>query len=359
MLAEKLGMSDRHVRRLFHEHLGASPIEIITTNRLHLAKHFIENSRLSMVDVSIATGFQSVRRFNEAFKSRYRKSPSEIRREGKTERDGINFQIPIRLPYDWSHVVAFLERHETYGLEHVDGDKYTRFISQGNSFGVVTISFNEKKGYLDVRFVGVELQNFRPVLAKIKGLFDADHNPLHLPGGTKVETNGIRVVGSFDALETSVSIILGQLVSTAHAKSIMKRLVVRFGKKIGVFGDKDVFAFPTASVLSNARIEELGVTKTKARAIRELAGKVISGEINFNSYAAFEEVRGRLLDIRGIGNWTTEVILMRCFGDPAAFPETDLIIERFLGKKNFDREKWKSHYAYLVHTLWRDSKKNK
>src|SRR5581483_2771819 len=127
---------------------------------------------------------------------------------------------------------------------------------------------------------------------------------------------GIRVPGSFDPFETAVSILLGQLVSIERAKAILKTLVQRFGRKLGIDGGGDVYEFPSAAALSAARIETIGLPRVRAGAIRALARAVCEGDIDFHSHAEFSLITDRLLDIKGIGPWTATMIAMRCLGDP-------------------------------------------
>ena len=138
--------------------------------------------------------------------------------------------------------MSYLEKHETYGVEHVKNGEYQRFIPTKKLFGVVTVSKRPAQNFLDVRFADIPLTDVRPILARIKNLFDTDHNPAHLPS-TKLKPNGIRVPGSFDPFETAVAIIVGQVVSTEHAKMFLK-LVQKYGRKIGQHDDTDVFQVP-------------------------------------------------------------------------------------------------------------------
>jgi len=354
-LAASLGMTDRHLRRLFDEHLGASPVEILITQRLHLAKQLLQETATPITEIALASGFQSIRRFNEAFKSRYRKSPSELRKtRSQNATDGLSLKIPIRLPYDWPAVMAYLTRHETYGLEHMEHETYQRFIPRGKKFGSVVVSMKPKQDFLNVKFSNIPLTDVRFVLGRLKNLFDTDHNPVHLPSTKGLSSNGIRVPGSFDPFETAVAIILSQLVSSEQARAKLKTLIERFGRKIGRHTSGDVFEFPTPAILANAKIEEIGLTRNKAHAIRELSRAVQNGTVDFKAHIDFSKATERLLRIRGIGPWTATMIAMRCLGDSDAFPEFDLIIQRALRKKLAHQKDWASSRAYLTHCLWRD-----
>lgn len=356
-LAEKLGMSDRHLRRLFEEHLGASPIEIITTKKLHFARLLVMETQGPLADIALAAGFKSVRRFNEAFKEFYNLAPSELRKEHaeKIPKDQIILHLSIRAPYDWASIMAFLGRHETYGLEEVHPDYFLRYIPHGKGYGTLKVSYEPRKSALKLELTNIHLLMVRPLISSLKSLFDTEHNPNDLPKSKKVHANGIRIPGAFDNYETAVSIILGQLVSTVLAKAKMKDLVLKYGKKISKKSEaKDVYIFPSPALLKDAKLEELGMTRHKANAIRELSRLVESKEIVISKTADLEETRKKLLAIKGIGPWTVEMIAMRCMGDTNAYPKKDLIIARAIESGLVDEDEWSSSKAYLTHILWRE-----
>ena len=360
-LAESMGMTDRHLRRLFDEHLGASPIEIMITQRLHFAKQALQETYLPISEIALASGFQSIRRFNEAFKERFQASPSEVRgsksiqnRIAMKNQNAITLRIPIHAPYDWLAVIAYLARHAAYGIELVEGSTYRRFVPINSSFGSFVVSQETKQTFLTVQFYDIPLSEVRSVLTRIKTLFDTDHNPVDLSASKKLKPAGVRVPASFDPFEIAVSIILSQLVSTQNARTQLKKLIEMFGTQIGSFEGQPVFEFPSPAKIATAPLEKIGLTKTKAGAIRDLATMLAAGTFNFQNHIDFETATKTLLEIRGIGPWTAAMIAMRCLGNPDAFPKTDLIIERALTSGLVVESDWSSSRAYLVHCLWRD-----
>jgi len=354
-LAATLGMTDRHLRRLFDEHLGASPVDILITRRLHLARQLLQETARPVTEIALAAGFKSLRRFNEAFRDRYKKAPSSFRRSaGAVAPETLSLKIPIRLPYDWARVLAYLRRHATYGVERVEEGRYRRFIPRGNAFGSVAVSHGPGDNFLTVEFTGVPLSDVRRVLGRLKNLFDTDHNPAHLPAAAGLIPNGIRVPGAFDPFETAVSIILSQLVSVEQATAKLKQLVQRFGRPIGRDGADEVYAFPAPAALARAPVEKIGMPWARAEAVRGLSRAVADGSIDFAAHADLPASMEKLLGIKGIGPWTAAMIAMRCLGDADAFPAFDLIVRRAVEKKLVDETQWTSARAYLVHCLWRD-----
>jgi AraC family transcriptional regulator of adaptative response / DNA-3-methyladenine glycosylase II len=348
-------VTDRHLRRLFNEHLGASPIEIFITQRLHLAKQMILQTHKPVSEIAFASGFRSIRRFNEAFKELYHESPSVFRRPGgkPPQKDGLVLNLLVRPPYDFKTVLAYLKRHEVYGVERVTGTEYVRFLSKDGPWAFLRVREGAQGHTLEVHLNGVPLSEVRLILASLKSLFDVEHNPHHLPK-YGAQMTGVRVPGSFDPFETAVSIILSQLVSTAQAKSQLKALVLRYGRKMGEDGQGEIFEFPESSKLGAARLEEIGLTNVKAHALRELARLVADKKLRLNPSADIEQTRAQLLAVKGIGPWTAEMIAMRCLGDPDAFPRKDLIVQRALEQNLVQEQDWVSSRAYLTHCIWRD-----
>ncbi|WP_141736169.1 Ada metal-binding domain-containing protein [Oligoflexus tunisiensis] len=352
-LAATLGMSDRHLRRLFLEHLGASPVEIMINRRLHLARQLIGETRQPLTEIAFAAGFQSIRRFNEAFQELYHKPPSAFRRQTtQDEAPGLQLHLAVREPYDWPSMLRFLRGHQTYGVERVDETSYTRFIPQKDQPpGQVRVTFQD--GTLITEFQNIRLPELRPLIARLRHLFDADHNPHDLPQSSERLAHGIRIPGCFDAFETAVGIVISQLVSTVHARQMLRKLVSTYGHRLT---DDEIFTFPKAAVLQSAELETLGLTRQKAEAIRQLSAQVSEGGLVLSRLADLSETRKKLAAIPGIGPWTVEWIAMRCLGDADAFPRTDLMMKRTEVR---DVELWTSQKSYLTQILWRDYVRSK
>jgi AraC family transcriptional regulator, regulatory protein of adaptative response / DNA-3-methyladenine glycosylase II len=352
-LADKLGVTDRHLRRLFDEHLGASPIEIVITKRLHMAKRLIVETNRPLNEIALAVGFQSIRRFNDAFKKLFNRTPSEFRKSDSTlfgaGDSQLKFKISIHEPYDWTTVISYLQRHEVFGIESVTSETYTRFFSGG----VIKVSRPREKGVLSVELSRFELRDVRAILSRVSHLFDTRHNPAHLNSTSKIKPAGIRVPACFDGFETAISIVLSQLVSTKQATALLKKLVQSFGRVVD--SDRNIYIFPTPRALSRAALEDLGLPRVRAAAIRELSRLVDDGSVDLSPSADTVSMRPRILAVKGLGPWTAELIAMRCWSDPNAFPKSDLIVCRALSSGVCREEDWSSSRAYLTHCLWRDS----
>lgn len=351
-LADKLGITDRHLRRLFAEHVGASPVEVASSKRLHLARLLLAETALPVTEIAYASGFRSLRRFHAAFAHRYQRAPREFRREGGARGKALALRIPVLEPFGARQLFAFFARHSTPGCERVIDGAYERLLPGGGTLRVA-----HEKGFLLVSVEGGEVRALRDTIERTRRLFDVDHNPALLPR----ELRGVRVPGAFDGFETAVNIILGQAVSVESARACSARLLRKLGEPV----KHPVFThlFPSAARLAEADFSGLGIPRSRARAVQGLARSGLSLERS----APLAETRARLAAIPGIGPWTTELIAMRCLGDPDAFPANDLVVARALpsllpsrrANQNPERLRpWRAYYTlWLWQNLYRKEKK--
>ncbi|PIP95160.1 MAG: hypothetical protein COW00_12610 [Bdellovibrio sp. CG12_big_fil_rev_8_21_14_0_65_39_13] len=357
-IAQSLRITTRHLRRLFEEYLGASPIEVINSNRLHLAKKFLTETKRSVTEIAYAVGYNSLRRFNESFKELYKVTPSQLRKEyspRESSVDSIQLEILVRKPYDWNYVIHHLDKHLIYGSEIITNGKYLRFIpSSKNQWGTILVCFDEQKSILSLECSRLSLSEIKSQLPKIKKLFDVDHNPNNIPSSRKNDKS-MRVPGCYNSFEIAVSIIIGQLITTKQAKKKVEELVKKFGERsTGPTSEHDIIFFPSPAILANAELEVLGLPKVKANAIRMLSQQINQKKLELSYLKDIESTKLKLLEIKGIGPWTTELIAMRCLGDINAFPSSDLFIRRALNENMINEEKWQGLRAYLCHLVWRD-----
>jgi AraC family transcriptional regulator, regulatory protein of adaptative response / DNA-3-methyladenine glycosylase II len=352
-IAATLAISGRHLRRVFDEQLGASPVKIMQSRRLHHARQLLLETGEAVSDIAFAAGFQSVRRFNESFKSCYRTTPSALRTTRKNKiksGEPITLSLMVRKPYNFVTMLAFLKRHCAQGIEKVDTESYERYIPSKESYSKLRVTINDKQDRLLVTLDGFKPAQFYPVLLRVRRLFDADHNPSHLPLSLEDAHAGVRIPGAYDPFEVAVSIILGQLISIQQATNKLSVVIQQFGSVV----DKGlgIYCFPSPVDLQNAEVEQIGITRTKATAIRTLSTMMQNGELSFSYSADLAQTREKLLSIKGIGPWTTEMIMMRCFGDADASPVSDLIIKRALQQNLVDETLWKTNRSYMTHYIW-------
>ena len=352
-IAETLGISTRHLRRVFHEYLGTSPIQVIQSRKLHLAKQLLLETDEAVSTIAYAAGFHSLRRFNESFKQCYKTSPSAFRKQRPAlpgAEEGITLRLMVRKPYNFNTVLSYLKRHSALGIEEITNQWYRRYIPSKTGYATITITMDQKQSCLVASLIGFAPTQISKVLLRIRNLFDTDHNPHHLPLNVSSPQAGVRVPGAYDPFEIAVSIILGQLISVKQATTTLGALIHRFGRCL----DKEngIFAFPAPQVLEKAEVETIGIPQGKASAIRSLSRQVANGLLNFSYSEDLHHIREKLLSIKGVGPWTTEMILMRCFGDADAWPKNDLIIQRAIEQELLEEADWEKNRAYMTHHIW-------
>lgn len=365
VLAEHLGISDRHLRRLFREHLGASPMEVAISRRLHLARQLLTQTSLSITDIALASGFNSLRRFNDAFTGTYRRTPSDFRKSALQEPasdETITLHLPYLPPYDWDTVLRYFARHEVFGTDTVEDGSYLRQIASAQGPILLKVRNRPEKACLEVSLNLSSFSQLRGAVAAVRGAFDLDHNPLLLVPLSSEGTvsaapalaGGIRIPGAFNPLESAVGVILGQLVSTAQGRRNLQKLVERFGTPLPApLHPRLTHQFPSAEVLAREDLSVLGFTKVRAAAINELARAVLEGRLTLSRSCDLTATRKALAQIRGIGPWTVEMIALRCLGDTDAFPATDLVLARALAASPLSADELRPWRGYLALALWK------
>lgn len=377
-IAAKLGYTDRHLRRVFEAEYGVTPAQYLRTCRLLLAKSLLTDTDLPVSRVAKASGFGSVRRFNDAFKEHYRLTPSDLRkRQGKTViRVGtIALHLSYRPPYRFSELLAFFRDRALAHVELVDDTSYTRAVRledrDGNiTCGWVRVEDDPANNQLVVTMSDELVPVVSEVIARVRRMFDVDSDPVAISRALSplekavpdVHIDGIRVPGCFDTFEIACRAVIGQQVSVKAANKLAGRIAERYGEKVetGIEGlDR---AWPSAAaVRSLANVEdafgELGLIKTRSRAIDAIAALIDEGALDLDTGAVAEVQMEALLQVRGIGPWSANYIAMRTLSYPDAFLETDAGVAHALPELTpkerlalvEDCRPWRS---YAVLALW-------
>jgi AraC family transcriptional regulator of adaptative response / DNA-3-methyladenine glycosylase II len=372
-LAERLGVGARHLRRLFVQHLGAPPSAVAKTRRMHFAKKLIDETRLPMNDIAMASGFGCVRRFNDAIRKTYKRTPTQIRRlASRMELQPENqflFHLRFRPPYQWKCMLAFLAARATPGVEAVEGERYRRSISLNGGCGYFEVSLDEGGNALEARVQFPDSRSLFLIIERIRSMFDlnADWTAISRGLGTDPALRaritaepGLRVPGCWDRFELTVRAILGQQISVKGATTLAGRVARSFGQPFSGPGGL-THIFPAADRLADADLSRVGVTKKRAETIRLLACAVCNGEICFEEIRDSSAFLSRLVEIPGIGNWTAQYVAMRALGEPDAFPAGDLILLRaatLRTSRELEKraEAWRPWRSYATMYLWRMAK---
>ena len=374
-LAASLGLSSRQLRRSVRKELGVSPVELAQTNRLLLAKRLIAETQLPMVQVAFAAGFESVRRFNALFQSHYRLTPSTLRRSSSNETatDSLRLTLAYRPPLDWGALLRFLAARAIPGVECVADNTYHRTISIGEHRGWLSVSPVANRNLLAVDLATALDPALQPILARLRNLFDLDARPDIITGQLALDPllaasvkrrPGLRVPGAFDSFELGLRAILGQQVSVRGASTLAGRFAERFGEPIETPLPCLNRLAPAAAALAAARsatLAGLGVPKTRAESLRNLARVIARREIDLDSGLEPTAIIAQLVELPGIGPWTAEYIAMRALRWPDAFPVGDLGLmkaSKMTSARSLEKaaEAWRPWRAYAAMHLWESLK---
>jgi AraC family transcriptional regulator of adaptative response / DNA-3-methyladenine glycosylase II len=375
-LADRLGIGSRHLRRLFADHLGASPLAIALTRRLHFARMLIGQTRLSMAHVALSAGFGSIRRFNAAVGRAYGLAPSALRRslsaDQRIESSGaLTLRLAYRPPFDWAAMMAYLTPRAIPGVERITPRAYRRAAACGQAAGVIDVRPSACGDHLLLRVPSDLTDDLCTLVCRVRELFDLDaelddinvrlrEDPVLSPAVRK--RPGLRVPGAFDRFELSVRAILGQQVSVAAATEMAGRIASAYGRALGRRHPGQVRRlFPGPDLLRDAELESIGLTRRRAGAVRALAAAVDDRRVSLDGVARLEDATSQLQALPGIGPWTTGYIAMRALRDPDAFPADDLGLRRALAPAGrylpraaveARAECWRPWRAYAAMHLW-------
>jgi AraC family transcriptional regulator of adaptative response / DNA-3-methyladenine glycosylase II len=368
-LAAHLGVGSRHLRRLFLRHLGATPVAVAQTRRLHFAKKLIDETGLPMSQIALASGFGCVRRFNAGILQGFHRTPTQIRKLSRQTtvhpENQYLFRLCFRPPYHWKGLMAFLALRATPGIEVVGQGGYRRSILLNGNHGYFHVSLDASNNSLDAR---VQFGNPRFlffIVQRIRAMFDLNADWAAIARDLRTDTDlakrieaapGLRVPGCWDGFELGVRAILGQQVSVKAATTLAGRLVRAFGKQFCA-GNELSHVFPSSDALADAQLTCIGLTRARAETVRRFARAVCDGQIRFDGIVETSDFLARLCEIPGIGKWTAQYVAMRALGEPDAFPSGDLGLLRALKLKSTRQlerraEAWRPWRAYATMYLW-------
>jgi AraC family transcriptional regulator of adaptative response / DNA-3-methyladenine glycosylase II len=383
-LANRLGVGERQLRRLFRQHVGASPVAVAQTRRVLLAKQLIHETRLPMAEVALAAGFGSVRRFNETFQQLFARPPAALRRLGGAEiaaGDGgaATIRLPYRAPYEWQAMLAFLSARAIPGVESVTATRYARTLIVGEARGVVMVEPGEGD-YLRVTLRFPKVQAWPAVIARVRRVFDLAADPVAIAAHLSEDPDlaplvarrpGLRAPGAWDGLELAVRAVLGQQITVQQARVLAGRLTAELGERLeDQAGNAQGLThfFPLPERLAAIDVETLPMPRSRGRALTGLAAAAAADPDLFGPRRSLEDAVARLRALPGIGEWTAQYIAMRALREPDAFPSADIGLLRALEGPDGVRpspaellvraERWRPWRAYAASHFWAADPKN-
>jgi len=375
-LAERLGVGGRQLRRLFKQHLGASPVAVAQTRRVLFAKQLIQETRMPLGEVALAAGFGSVRRFNETFRALFRRPPSALRRqlpEDAPAETGVTLRLRYRPPYDWPAMLAHLKARAVGGVEHVADGIYRRSIGLDGALGSIVVAHLPECSSIAVTIRFPSIRALPAIVARARRVFDVgadietigahlSRDPLLAP--LVAQRPGLRAPGGWEGFELAVRAILGQQVTVAAARRLAADLVAQFGEPLPeAYRAHPCLSrvFPTPERIAAADLGGLKMPGARKAALKALAEAAVADPQLFRPFGTVEEAIARLRRIRGVGEWTAQYIALRALRETDAFPASDIGLLRGAAINGtrptpadlLDRaEPWRPWRAYAAQHLW-------
>jgi AraC family transcriptional regulator, regulatory protein of adaptative response / DNA-3-methyladenine glycosylase II len=356
-LAARLGVGERYLRKLFQRELGASPQAIALHQRLLFARKLLTETSLPITDIAFASGFGSVRRFNDAVRTSFRQTPGDLRRRRKHPVKGIKLELQYRPPYDWEGVISFFDRHSIAGLESVSSACYQRQLLLAGQPASLQVRPLRGRDALQLELQVPDQGMLMAVVARVRRMFDLDANPAVIAdtlgrdralAPLLASFPGIRAPGAWSMYESAIRAIVGQQVSTAAARSVCARLAAAAHEGSGPL------VFPAAAALAALDDSDFPMPGRRRDTLRELCSRFSGCEQQLDLQA--------LQHTRGVGPWTVAMVAMRGGGEPDSFPSGDLGLEKAWQALSSQEQplneqsvSWRPWRSYAANLLWRSS----
>lgn len=374
-IAAQFDLSSRQLRRIVQQELGVSPIELLQTRRLLLAKQLLTDTALPVIEIAFASGFSSLRRFNDAFSTHYRMPPTRLRKEAALHQgslhaaDTFTLQLSYRPPYDWDAILQFLSGRVIKDVDVVKDGSYARTVQLGKHQGWIRVTHAPQKHALLVEFTHSLVPVLPAMLGRLRNLFDLAARPdviaEHLMKDPRLKTAvmknpGLRVPGAFDGFELALRAILGQQITVKAATTLSCRFAEAFGERIETPFPELSRLPPLPERIVKASVDDiakLGIVSARARCILALAEAVRAGTLQFEADGDPEAAIQRLVSLPGIGPWTAHYIAMRALRWPDAFPKEDIAVRNNLGGVSAKQaeemsQAWRPWRSYAVMHVW-------
>jgi AraC family transcriptional regulator, regulatory protein of adaptative response / DNA-3-methyladenine glycosylase II len=374
-LAARLGYSERHLHRQLLAEVGAGPLALARAQRARAARLLLETTELPVTQVAFASGFASVRQFNDTVRDVFATTPTGLRVASRRRRNPaapgvITVRLPFRKPFDAVQVFGFLAARAVPGIEDGTRHSYRRSLALPNGPAVIELTDdNVDQGWVDCRLQLGDLRDLAAAVQRCRRLLDLDADPLAIAEqlGTDpilrayVESMpGLRVPGHVDGDELAVRAVLGQQVSVAAARTLAARMVGCYGTPLSTPVGTLTHLFPTSQQLTQAANDHLSMPESRKRTLLSLADALASGSLVLDPGVDRDDATQRLLRLPGIGRWTAGYVRMRGLGDPDVFLDTDLGVRHALagrGANGIDSDAWRPWRSYAVHHLWNSTKR--
>ncbi|KUH67564.1 DNA-3-methyladenine glycosylase [Mycolicibacterium novocastrense] len=374
-LAARLGYTTRQVERLLQAEVGANPLALARAQRSQTARVLIETTELPFSDVAFASGFSSIRQFNDTVRTVYDLPPTALRQRARTRLgrndDGvgaISLRLPVRTPFAYEGLFGHLAASAVPGVEEVRDGTYRRTLRLPNGNGIVCLT--PQPDHVQCRVALEDFRDLATAIARCRRLLDLDADPeavidaLCADAGLSAlvaKAPGQRIPRTVDEQELAVRAVLGQQVSVKAARTHAGRLASAYGQPIADVNGGLTHVFPTVEHLAEIDPAHLAFPKSRQRSLTSLIRALADGDVVLDAGCDWNNAREQLQTLPGIGPWTAEIIAMRGLGDPDAFPVTDLgvrVAAEQLGLPADVRSltehsvRWRPWRSYVTQHLW-------
>jgi AraC family transcriptional regulator, regulatory protein of adaptative response / DNA-3-methyladenine glycosylase II len=346
-LAQRLGVSSGYLRRLFKQHFGVSMSQYRLFNQCQFAKKLIQETSLPLTHIAFAAGFNSVRRFNDAFLQQLNMAPSALRHTSTQPNSTLNLIIPFRPPYNWPAMQRFLAKRLIAPMEWLTDTSYGRTFSNAQVKGHFTAHYVAAKNHFRVDIQIDNTQYLQHVISNIKRVLDVDADIATIEAHLEVQTKqafpltpGLRLPGIWSQFEAGIRAVLGQQVSVTAAHNLVTKLVSELGDKQG----EQVY-FPCAEQVASSDFTFFNMPQARKNALQNLA--------QFCALNPHNDDLDLWLALKGIGPWTVNYAKLR------GQSQTDILLDGDLGVKKaqaasapFDASQCAPFRSYLTFQLW-------
>jgi AraC family transcriptional regulator of adaptative response / DNA-3-methyladenine glycosylase II len=374
-LAARLSYSERQINRLLTAELGAGPLALARAQRAQTARTLIETTSMPITQIAFASGFASVRQFNDTIREVFASSPTDLRgsRHTASAAGTLSLRLPYRAPFHSESIFRFLGDRAVPGVESWDGVTYRRSLRLNHGNAVVSLSPGPDAPGPNAVSCTLHLDNVADTQAAVqrcRRMLDLDADP------DTVETHfaddqilaplvgkrpGLRSPGHPDGVELFTRAVLGQQVSVKGARTLAARLVAAIGEPLAASVGEITRTFPSAAAIADCPTSDLAMPGARARALINACGQLADGGIVIDAGSDRDEIARQLEALPGIGPWTASYVALRALGDPDVFLPTDIGVRNALRSIGADSspkaaerlaESWRPWRSYALHHLW-------
>lgn len=366
-LAAQLGYSPRQLTRVLTAELGAGPLALARAHRASTARILILGTSMPFSDIAFAAGFTSIRQFNDTVREVFAHTPSALRatsRGAPSSTGDLTLRLALRGPYDVGWVRWFLTAHAVAGLEHADGDTYTRVLNLPGGNGIATVDLaTAPDGYIRAGLSLTSMRDLSTAVTRLRHLLDLDADPLAVDDALAADpqltplvaaTPGIRLFGCVDPAELLLRTMIGQQISIAAAGTHQARLVAALGEEVADPSGRVSRAFPTPTAVAERGGEVLTGPKARVSAVLGVAAELAVGRLVLHPGMTRADARAELLRLRGVGPWTADYVAMRLLADPDTLLASDLVVAKGAEQLGLDitADRWSPWGSYVSLHLW-------